>query len=126
MGEGLGQQLADQTAETDTLRGAYQRLQQKLTETQARVDLLVAQLRRSRAVEKAGTAQAMLQSGAMQSKLARLSGKVDEAESQSVASRTMLAVASAETLDERFETMERNDKIEELLLELKERQPRLT
>jgi hypothetical protein len=51
---------------------------------------------------------------------------VDELESKSVASRTMLAVASAETLDERFETMERNDKIEELLLELKERQPRLT
>jgi hypothetical protein len=67
----------------------------------------------------------MLQSGAAQGKLARLSGKVDELESKSVASRTMLAVASAETLDERFETMERNDKIEELLLELKERQPRL-
>jgi phage shock protein A len=126
MGEGLGQQLADQTAETDTLRGAYQRLQQKLTETQARVDLLVAQLRRSRTVEKAGTAQAMLQSGVAQGKLARLSGKVDELESRSVASRTMLAVASAETLDERFETMERNDRIEELLLELKEKQPRLT
>ncbi len=125
MGEGLRQQLADQTAETDTLRGAYQRLQQKLTETQARVDLLVAQLRRSRAVEKAGTAQAMLQSGAVQTKLARLAGKVDELESKSVASRTMLAVASAETLEERLETMERNDKVEELLLELKERQPRL-
>lgn len=125
MGEGLAQQLADQTAETDTLRGAYQRLQQKLTETQARVDLLVAQMRRSRAVDKAGAAQTMLQSGAAQSKLARLAGKVDAMESKSVASRTMLTVASAETLDERFETMERNDKIEELLLELKDRQPRL-
>ena len=37
----------------------------------------------------------------------------------------MIAVASMETLDERFETMERNDQIEALLLELKERQPRL-
>jgi phage shock protein A len=125
MAEGLAQQLADQTAETDTLRGAYQRLQQKLTETQARVDLLVAQLRRSRAVEKAGTAQAMLKSGATQGRLSRLSSKVDEAESKSISSRTMLAAASSETLDERFEAMERNDKIEELLLEMKERRPRL-
>ena len=125
MGEGLAEQLTDQTAETDTLRGAYQRLQQKLTETQARVDLLVAQLRRNRAVDKAAAAQAMLQNGATQTKLARLASKADELESKSVASRTMLAVASAETLDERFETMERNDKIEQLLLELKERQPRL-
>jgi len=126
MGEGLAQQLADQTAETDTLRAAYQRLQQKLTETQARVDLMVAQMRRSRAVEKAGTAQAMLQSGATQGRLSRLSGKAEDAESKSAASRAMLAIASAESLDERFETMERNDKIEELLLELKQRQPRLT
>jgi phage shock protein A len=126
MGDGLAQQLADQTAETDTLRGAYQRLQQKLAETQSRVELLVAQLRRSRAAEKAGTAQAMLQSGATQGKLARISGKIGDLESKSVASRTLLAAVSAETLDERFETMERNDKIEQLLLELKERQPRLT
>lgn len=125
MGEGLAQQLADQTAETDTLRAAYQRLQQKLTETQARVHLLLAQLRRSRAVEKAGTAQAVLQNGTAQSKLTRLSGKVEELESKSAASRTMLAIATAETLDERFETIEHNDKIEALLLELKERQRRL-
>ena len=126
MSEGLAQQLADQAGETDTLRGAYQRLQQKLTETQAHVDLLVAQLRRSRAVEMAGTGKGKLQSGASQTRLTRLSVKVDDLESKSLASRTMLAPASAKTLDERLETMERNDKIEELLLELKERQPRLS
>ena len=125
MSEGLGQQLEDQTAETDTLRGAYQQLQQKLTETQARVDLLVVQLRRSRAAHKAAAAQAILQSGTAQGRLSRLSGKVDDLAAKSTASRTMLSMASAESLDDRFETMERNDRIEELLLELKERQPRL-
>ena len=126
MAEGLAQQHADQTSETETLRGAYTRLQQKLTETQQRVELLSAQLRRNRSVQKAATAQAMLQNGTTQSKLARLTGKVDEAESRNHAARTLIAVASAESLDERFATMEQNDQIEALLLELKERQPRLT
>jgi phage shock protein A len=121
MGEGLAQQLADQTAETETLRGAYLRLQQKLTETHARVDLLVAQLRRSRAIEKAGTAQAMLQSPASRSKFANLAGKVNEADARGRALRTMLTVASAEAVDERFTAIEKNDQIEALLLELKEK-----
>jgi hypothetical protein len=35
-------------------------------------------------------------------------------------------VVSSETLDERFSTLEQNDQIEALLLELKQRQPQLT
>ena len=125
MAEGLGQQHTDQTAEAETLRAAYTRLQQKLTETQARVELLSAQLRRNRAVEKASAAQAMLENGSAQSKLARLAAKVDEGASRNHATRTLVAVASSETLDERFASIEQNDQIEALLLELKERQPRL-
>jgi phage shock protein A len=125
MAEGLAQQHSDQTAEAETLRGAYARLQQKLTETQARVELLTAQLRRNRAVQKANAAQAMLQNGAAQAKLARLTAKVDEGDSRNHAARTLVAIASSETLDERFASMEQSDQIEALLLELKERQPRL-
>jgi phage shock protein A len=125
MAEGLAEQHNDQTAEADTLRAAYTRLQQKLTETQSRVELMSTQLRRNRAVQKANTAQAMLDSGMAQRKLQRLSAKVDEVDSRNQAARTLLAVASAETLDERFATLEQNDQIEALLLELKERQPQL-
>ncbi len=125
MAEGLAEQHTDQTAEADTLRAAYANLQQKLTETQARVELLVTQLRRNRTVEKANAAKAMLENGSAQYKLARLSAKVDEGSSRNHAARTLMAVASSETLDERFDAMERNDRIEALLLELKERQPRL-
>jgi phage shock protein A len=125
MAEGLAEQHTDQTAEADTLRAAYTRLQQKLTETQSRVELMSTQLRRNRAVQKANTAQAMLDSGMAQRKLQRLSAKVDEVDSRNQAARTLLAVASSETLDERFATLEQNDQIEALLLELKERQPQL-
>jgi phage shock protein A len=105
---------------------AYTRLQQKLTETQTRVELLVTQLRRNRASQKANAVQAMLASGSAQRKLERLSAKVDEASSHNQASRTLLAVVSSETLDERFSALEQNDQIEALLLELKQRQPQLT
>jgi phage shock protein A len=126
MAEGLAQQHTDQTAEADTLRAAYNRLQQKLTETQQRVELLTIQLRRNRAAHKANAAQTVLDSGSAQRKLARLSAKVDEADSRNQAARTLLAIASSETLDERFSTLEQNDQIEALLLELKQRQPQLT
>jgi len=126
MAEGLAQQHTDQTAEADTLRAAYNRLQQKLTETQGRVELLTTQLRRNRAAQKANAAQAMLDSGSAQRKLAQLTAKVDEADSRNQAARTLLAIASSETLDERFSTLEQNDQIEALLLELKERQPQLS
>jgi phage shock protein A len=125
MAEGLAQQYTDQAAEAETLRAAYSRLQQKLAETQSRVDLLITQLRRNRSAQKAGAAQSMLESSHAQSRLARLAAKVDEAESRNHAARAMLAIASSETLDERFATIEQNDQIEELLLELKQRQPLL-
>ena len=88
MAEGLAEQHTDQSAETDTLRAAYTRLQQKLTETQARVELLTQQLRRSRTVQKAATAQALMENGTTQSKLAQLTSKADKAESDSHVSRT--------------------------------------
>jgi phage shock protein A len=68
----------------------------------------------------------MLQNGTAQAKLARLSAKVDDGDSRNHAARALVAIVSSETLDERFATMEQNDQIEALLLELKERQPRLS
>jgi phage shock protein A len=126
LAEGLAEQHTDQTAEADTLRGAYSRLQQKLSETQSRVELLTMQLRRNRTAQKAHAAQVMLDSGTAQRKLERLSATVAESDARNHAARTLLSVGSSETLDERFATLEQNDQIEALLLELKQRQPQLS
>jgi phage shock protein A len=125
MAEGFAQQHADQTAEAETLRAAYTRLQQKLSETQARVELLTAQHRRNRATQKAQTTQAILDSGATQSKLNRLAATIDEASIHNRASRTVLNITTADNLEERFQSLEQDDQIEALLLDLKEKQPRL-
>jgi len=126
MAEGFRQQHADQSAEADTLRAAYTRLQQKLDETRARVELLTVQHRRNRAAQKASVAQGLLAGGDTAAKLGRLTAVVESGNAQSQAARTLLAVATADSLDERFAELEQNDAVEALLLELKERQPRLT
>ena len=123
--EGLAQQCHDQAEECESLKGAYSRLQQKLGETRSRVDLLLVQLRRNRATEKAKTAKSMLSAGSSQAKLAKLAASVEEADSRNIAARTLLSIASSEGVEDRILSLERNDQIESLLLELKERQPRL-
>jgi phage shock protein A len=125
MAQALAEQCEDQTAESDTLRSTYSRLQQKLAETQSHVDILAAQLRRNRAMQKVAVAQAEVQSGARPARLAPLKSKVDETGSHGRAARTMVDIVSAESLEDRFTTTEKNDQVEALLMELKERQRHL-
>jgi phage shock protein A len=126
MAENLAQQHADQKAEADTLRSAFNRLQQKLQETKSSVDILSAQLRRNRAIQRTTAAQAAVQDGSHGSKLSQLKLKVDQAASHGRAARTMMNAVTPESLDERFTTGEQSDQIEALLLELKERQTRIS
>ena len=120
MAAGFGQQYVDQAAEAETLRAAYGRLERKLVETRGRVELLTAQHRRNVAAKRAGVA---LTSGAgSAARLGRVSAAVAESGVDAGVARAMVEV---EGIEERFEAMERNDEVEVLLLELKERQLRL-
>jgi phage shock protein A len=123
MAAGFGQQYDDQAAEAETLRAAYGRLERKLVETRGRVELLVAQHRRNVAAKRAGVA---LTSGAGAAvRMGRISAAVAEAGVDAGVARAMVEVEEMGSLDDRFETMDRNDEVEALLLELKERQLRL-
>ena len=57
LSESFAQQLVDQKAQVENLKSALRNLEQKLTEAQAKADLLVAQHRRARAVGKASDAK---------------------------------------------------------------------
>jgi phage shock protein A len=120
LAEGFASQHRDQGTEAETLRSAYAKLQQKLTETKARVELLIAQHRRNRAAAKADATQNVLANGQASQKLARLNARVTAEESTASTNRTMLAIASHDTLEDRFHSLEQEDQIEALLLELKE------
>src|SRR5215469_11478979 len=65
------QQLEDQTAEAETLRSAFSKLQQKLQETQSICEMLIAQNRRARA-GKANLAKAITDAQHTASTLNRL------------------------------------------------------
>ncbi len=116
------QQLNDQKAETETLRSALSRLQQRLKETQSRCELLAIEHRRARASQKlTGAAPDAAAT------LSRVRGHIDRATATGRAQQILLSSqaigeTSEAALEERFAAMEREDQIEDLLRDLKAQQ----
>ena len=63
LSESFAQQVGDQKAQVENLKSALRQLEQKLTEAQAKADLLIAQHRRARAVGKASDARLAMGDG---------------------------------------------------------------
>ncbi len=114
LADSFDQQLADQQVQVENLKGALHKLEQKLVETRAKSDLLIAQHRRARAVEKAADAQ--ITSGGT-SKLDRMEQKVLRAEAVAQAKSEMLGSGS----EQQLEALAKDDQIDRLLAELKAR-----
>jgi len=110
-GEALEEQMHEQRTQTETLRTSFRKLDQKLHEAREKCDLLIARNRRARMLQKVAEAKAGDSSGAFD----RVRRKVQEDE---VVASTRVEIAA---VDERFEEIERNDRIEQLLSELKAR-----
>ena len=118
------QQHAEQTAETDTLRTMYSKLQAKLTETQARVELLVAQHRRQRTAAKRFATPGPSAS-TTSAQLSRLRSAVTLQTEMATMEGVTRATDAAETLEDRFHALEQDDAVEVLLQGLKAKQPLL-
>jgi len=126
LAEGFAQQLEDQKAESETLRTAFTRLQQKLTETQSATEMLIAQRKRARTVGKAHAAHAALEGNKRANVLGRLRSSIAQDEVTNLVSRTMIEGESLrDSLEDRFTALEREDRVERLLEDMKSRQPRL-
>ncbi|MBB5342278.1 PspA/IM30 family protein [Tunturibacter empetritectus] len=119
----FAQQLDDQKAETETLRNAFNRLQQKLSETRSACELLIAQQRRARTVGKANAARTIAASHQRSTAMNRLRSSIQREEADNLASHILL---ESQSLEDRLNTLEREDQIERLLEDLKSRQPRLS
>ena len=116
--QSFAQQLEDQTGETETLRNAFDRLQQKLQGTRATCEMLIAQHRRARTVGKANAATHQTTVT-----LNRLRSSIQRKEAANTANHLIL---ESESFDDRLTTLDREDQIDRLLEDLKSRQPRLT
>ena len=123
MAESFARQVTEQTSEAESLRATYNKLQGKLKETQAQCEMLLAEHRRARMVGKANAAREN-GSGVLTGNdaLGRFRARVQNAEAENFAGKTMLA---GESLEDKFAVLERDEKVERLLGELKERQTRM-
>jgi len=112
------QQVADQTAQVDNLKTALRQLGQKLTEAQGKADLLVAQHRRARAVGKAHDARLVIGDNSKSAAFDRMKRKVAHNEAVSQDKSEL----GTEDVEDRFATIEKADRIEQLLAEMKSKQ----
>jgi phage shock protein A len=114
---GFATQAEDQKHEADNLRQALRKLEQKLSETRAHCEMLVAEHRRAKVVGRATKARQAAgpeQDNAMD----RMKSKV-RSEAAETAARSEVMVT--ETLEDKFKTLENTDKVELLLNEMKNR-----
>jgi phage shock protein A len=109
------QQVADQKAQVENLKTALRQLEQKLTEAQAKADLLIAQHRRARAVGKAHDARTAIGDNSKSAAFDRMKRKVAHNEAVSQAKSEL----GADDVEDRFATIEKADRIEQLLAEMK-------
>jgi phage shock protein A len=122
---GFAQQIEDQRSEAEIMRSNYGKLQQKLKETEARCEILIAQNRRARAVGKANLAHAGSAAGNLDRSLRKMKTKVLTDEATNSATRLLLEDGHpnsvSDSLDDRLHRLERDDQIETLLGEIKGR-----
>ena len=92
------------------------KLEMKLAEAEAKRELLIAQHRRARAINRAGDARMQVDAGSAEAAFDRINDKVLRAEALGKAKAELLAEP---TVDDEFARLEKEDEIERLLSEMK-------
>ncbi|MGB7553733.1 MAG: PspA/IM30 family protein [Candidatus Korobacteraceae bacterium] len=111
--ESFDQQIADQKVQVEALKSALKKLELKLSEARGKADLLIAQHRRSRAVHRAADAQ-ITPTGENRT-FERMRTKVAREEALGRAKGEVLG----DDIDGRLDALEREQKIDALLDEIK-------
>jgi phage shock protein A len=116
MTDSFKQQVDDQRTQVENLKTALLKLQQKLDEANAKKDVLIAQHRRSRALNKATEAGAAIGGDSHVAAFDRMKNKVQHSEATAQATAELAAEDDVET---RFAKLEKQDEVDRLLAELK-------
>jgi phage shock protein A len=117
LAKGFSAQAEDQKHEADSLRQALSKLEQKLSETRAHCEMLVAEHRRAKVVGRATKARAGVANDS-ESTINRMQAKVHVHAAENAAATEIL---NPETLEDKFRALESEDKVEALLNEIKSR-----
>lgn len=114
----FSQQVSDQKSQVDNLKTALRQLEQKLTEARAKADVLIAQHRRARAVGRAHEARTAIGDTSKAAAFDRMKHKVAHNEAVSQAKSEL----GDEDIEHRLTAMEKEERIEHLLAEMKAKQ----
>ena len=120
LAESFEQQITDQGTQVESLKAALKKLELKLAEARGKADVLIAQHRRSRAVSRAAEAQ-VTPEGENRT-FDRMRTKVAREEALGRAKSEILG----DDIDGRLHVLERDQKIEALLEEIKAKKKMLT
>jgi phage shock protein A len=115
LSENFQQQVTDQKAQVENLKSALRQLEQKLTEAQAKADVLIAQHRRARAAGKANDARMASGDESKAAAFDRMKRKVAHSEAVSQAKGEI----ASDNIEDRLAALEKEERIEHLLAELK-------
>ena len=115
MSTGFAQQVEDQKAQVENLKSALRKLEQKLAEANTKADMLIAQHRRARAATKATEAQSGMSADSKSATFDRMKRKVVREEAVGQAKAELLA----DDVEDRLAALEKEDRIEQLLADLK-------
>jgi phage shock protein A len=116
---GFTTQAEDQKHEADSLRQALHKLEQKLTETRAHCEMLIAEHRRAKVVGRAAKAQHVVGND-QENMIGRMKSKVHVTAAENAAATEVL---NPESLEDKFKALESEDRVEMMLNEIKSRIP---
>jgi phage shock protein A len=109
------QQVEDQRIQVQNLKSALLKLQTKLAEAESKSDLLIAKHRRARAMGKATEAGNAMDTDSHAAAFDRLKNKVHRSEATAQAHAELVG----DDVNEKFQTMEKQQDIDRLLADLK-------
>jgi phage shock protein A len=116
--KGFASQAEDQKQEADNLRQALHKLDQKLNETRAHCEMLVAEHRRAKVVGRATQARQVV-GNHQEHALGRMQSRVRIKAAENAAASEVL---TPDSLEDKFQALESEDQVELLLAEIKSRQ----
>jgi phage shock protein A len=119
MSRNFAEQLEDQRSEAEALRTAFHSLQQKLIETRAQCDLLVAESRRARTVSRSQQARTSTRVEKGTAAIGKYKARIT---AQQAANHANSELTAGNSLEDRFALLERDQQVEALLEQLKRKE----
>ena len=119
MAVNFDEQISDQRLQVDLLRDALNKLDQKINEAESKAELLIAQARRTKAVGRAADASAKAGERSKVATFERMKGKVIREEAINQAKAEI--EGGNDDVERKFAQMEKDDQIDKLLAEIKQR-----